>query len=100
MSGTCSVILLTGQLLHEAKGLVFSKGIHPNIIRKGFEKAAQIASFQLEALKLNLLSVPFPAKIEELMILVIEPQVELLRKIASVTLATKIDDIETVTVTF
>ena len=100
LSGTCAVILFTGQLLHEAKNLVFNKGIHPNIIRKSFEDAAQIASLQLEELKFNLLSDTLPPNFEELMNFTINPQLSFLKQIASTTLSTKIDNLDIVQVFF
>ena len=43
--GTTSVVLLAAQLLKEVRGYV-EEGVSPNIIIKGFRKAAQLVSMQ------------------------------------------------------
>ena len=98
--GTCSVVILTGALLNEAKDLVFVKGLHPNIVRKAYERAVEVASSQLENLKINLLPHEIPLTDNELILeMDVNPKIEYLQQICLATIATKVMDIEVAKVT-
>ena len=50
--GTTSTVVLAGQLLENTQGL-FNKGIHPNIICRGYRQANRWAIDHLDTLKIN-----------------------------------------------
>ncbi len=45
--GTTSTVVLAGQLLANSENL-FQKGLHPNVVCKGYHEAAQMATKYLE----------------------------------------------------
>jgi chaperonin GroEL (HSP60 family) len=92
--GTCSAIMLCGSLLSEARRLIFSKGIHPNMIIQHLVEASNVASEQLEKIKINLLPQEIPMNDQQALLqLQVDPKEDLLNHIALSTLSTKVMDI-------
>ena len=50
--GTTSTVVFSGQLLKESENL-FSKGLHPNLVAKGYNQAARMAIKHLETLAID-----------------------------------------------
>lgn len=72
--GTTSTVLLIGEFLKQAE-LYISEGLHPRVVTEGFEEAKKVALETLESLKIDLTA---------------EEQRDLLKKISSTSLLTKV----------